>query len=259
MEKPDPFHTNTWERAEENAARWIRYWGYPDARVTASGPDGGIDVEGEGVIAQVKYKGHDVGLAEVQRLAGIGRSRPDAELIFFSGSSFTVQAIGFASRVEMALFTFDPGGNVYPANEAAELVTFGVLAPEFEDVVDARSRFEPRPAANTFGPGAFNRFADDKGPPPEWIVRMGGTLFWLGVAFIPTLIGCTTTWFTFAGTQRSPSLLEMIFSPASEGPSPDRVVSTAVIFLMIAAAAFAVAFFPLRFAYQAATGRRPPK
>jgi len=45
----------TWEQAEYNAAEWMTVHGFPDARVTSRGADGGIDVVAREGAAQVKF------------------------------------------------------------------------------------------------------------------------------------------------------------------------------------------------------------
>ena len=47
---PPPTQIDTWQTAERNAAAWMRHWGYSDAAVTRSGPDGGVDVRGSGAL-----------------------------------------------------------------------------------------------------------------------------------------------------------------------------------------------------------------
>lgn len=110
-------HIFTWAMAEELAAAHMRHLGFADARRTPSGADGGIDVLATGAVAQVKHHAQPVGAPDVQRLRGAahGVRRP----IFYARNGFTSQAIAFASRAEIALFSFDGHNIVTAVNEHA--------------------------------------------------------------------------------------------------------------------------------------------
>lgn len=100
----------------------MRHWGFTDAAVTASGPDGGIDVEASGAVAQVKFQAHVVGAPAVQQLYGARGLRTDRQLLFFTGTSYSTQAAAYAEHVGMALFTYDLTGKPTPVNGAAERI-----------------------------------------------------------------------------------------------------------------------------------------
>lgn len=107
-----------WQAAEELAARALRGMGYMDARVTATGADGGIDVEGRGIVAQVKYLGTPVGRPDVQRLAGANVHGGQAA--FFSRSGYAQTAVAFADQADVALFQVDLSrDSVTPVNQVA--------------------------------------------------------------------------------------------------------------------------------------------
>lgn len=120
MDEPEPFHVATRNLAEENAARWIRYRGYTDAQVTPSGPDGGIDVVGSEVIAQVKFKAARAGVEDVQRLAGATFSPPGTQAMFFTGTTYSAKAILFAEDAGIALFSHGLDSRVTAINDLAE-------------------------------------------------------------------------------------------------------------------------------------------
>lgn len=100
------------------AATWVRAWGWHDARVTTGGADGGLDIVGAAVAAQVKWKGGAAGRPDLQRLAGA--ARPGSQLIFFTASKYSKQAIEFADERGIALFSYDPVGTVTAENRDAE-------------------------------------------------------------------------------------------------------------------------------------------
>jgi hypothetical protein len=82
-EKPEPREVSSWQAAEVNAADWMRYWGFLDARVTQSGSDGGIDVRATGAVAQVKREAKAVGRPAVQNLVGARGRDASLHLLFF--------------------------------------------------------------------------------------------------------------------------------------------------------------------------------
>jgi hypothetical protein len=112
-----------WQQAEELAAEMLRACGFSDAAVTAAGSDGGLDVVGRGVIAQVKYLGHRAGSADLQRLAGANVG--GAQAVFFSLAGFSQQAVRYADAVRMALFTVELPDTVLPVNAAARELAAG--------------------------------------------------------------------------------------------------------------------------------------
>ncbi|MDT9591613.1 restriction endonuclease [Nocardioides zeae] len=116
-----PREVSDWEIAEGLGAAWLVYLGYSDARVTAGGADGGLDVLGEDVAAQVKFKAHQVGAPAVQQLYGAGARGGSRDLHFFTGTSYSQQAIDYADATGVALWLFDWPGGVRPANEVASL------------------------------------------------------------------------------------------------------------------------------------------
>ncbi|ARU53003.1 hypothetical protein CBR64_17755 [Cellulosimicrobium cellulans] len=108
-----------WERAEELAAKELRERGFRDAQRTPPGADGGFDVEGRGVVAQVKYLGTPVGREAVQRLAGANTH--GARMAFFSRAGYTRTALAFAEQADIALFLIKvEDESVVAANDLGE-------------------------------------------------------------------------------------------------------------------------------------------
>lgn len=121
---PPPTQIDSWQKAEENAATWMRHWGFDDAVVTAAGPDGGIDVTSKDALAQVKFEAAQVGTPAVQRLVGARGRDQHKELLFFSGAGFSTPAIAYADDMDIALFFYDLVGRTTPMSRAAREVIF---------------------------------------------------------------------------------------------------------------------------------------
>lgn len=114
---------STWQDAEENAAAWMRYFGFKNARVTAGGADGGIDVIADDAVAQVKREAIAVGSPAIQRLYGAASAHGTYKhKLFFSASGYSRSAEDFARRLGIALFNYDREGRVDPANPAANTI-----------------------------------------------------------------------------------------------------------------------------------------
>ena len=77
MAQQPPYQITSWQEAERNAARWMRHWGFGDARLTSSGADGGVDVRARAAVAQVKFEASQVGRPALQRLYGARGARHD--------------------------------------------------------------------------------------------------------------------------------------------------------------------------------------
>lgn len=113
-----------WKDAENLAAQWMRGHGYPDARTTTGGADGGIDVRSRKAIAQVKMEGKAVGRPALQRLVGARGNNTQLELLFFSASGYTDTAKKYANEMRIALLTYDTAGHVRAANGEGSAIAF---------------------------------------------------------------------------------------------------------------------------------------
>ena len=120
--EPPAVHVSHWRVAEENAARWLRHWGYTDATVTPPGADHGIDVSGRDVVGQVKYEAAQIGRSTLQRLVGAAAGRPGRQLVFFSGAGYSSPAVIYAGEHDIALFTYDLTGRMQPINGPARQI-----------------------------------------------------------------------------------------------------------------------------------------
>ena len=102
---------SSWQAAEAFAATYLKAGGHSDARTTVSGADGGVDVMGARVLAQVKYHRTPVGRPDLQRLFG-ARGGGVEELYFFSLSGYSPQAIQYAKQHGIGLLSYTAQGHV---------------------------------------------------------------------------------------------------------------------------------------------------
>ncbi|WP_210604196.1 restriction endonuclease [Brevibacterium oceani] len=109
---------------EDLSREWMVWLGFPDAVLTASGADGGIDVIAEDGAAQVKQYAAQVSAPEVRQFAGAMMGYPDKSKLFFASSRFSTPAVDFANlpQVEMALFQVitDRGSRLEPFSRFAD-------------------------------------------------------------------------------------------------------------------------------------------
>jgi hypothetical protein len=117
----DTRQVRTWQDAELNAAAWMRHWGFADARAGLPGPDGGIDIRSSRGLAQVKFKAQQVGRPDVQRLVGAA-GRDQAQLLFFTGTSYSKNAMAYAEEMGIALFVYSLDGAVTAVNRHASML-----------------------------------------------------------------------------------------------------------------------------------------
>lgn len=114
----------TWQDAERATMAWMRIHGWPDARLTPPGPDGGIDVEANGCVSQVKWHAKtSIPLAWVQQLAGAAAGRT---ALFFAQQQGTRAPYSKAATAwadsHGACYTLDASGQVcsWPPSTAHE-------------------------------------------------------------------------------------------------------------------------------------------
>lgn len=113
----------TWMEAEATAVRWMKHWGWKDARKTQSGADGGIDAIATGAVAQVKFWEKPVSRPDLQNLVGAAAPLPGTlALLFFSKAGYTTDASAWAESANVALFTFDTSGVPQPQNAFASRI-----------------------------------------------------------------------------------------------------------------------------------------
>ena len=98
----------------------MREFGFADAAITGGSADAGIDVQSRRAIAQVKWQGAVTSRPDVQRLYGARGAVDNREMLFFSASGYSSHAVEYADECEIALFIYDPVGEVYAVNAIAE-------------------------------------------------------------------------------------------------------------------------------------------
>lgn len=93
--------------AEHLAAQIMANLGAMNVRVTQATRDGGLDVEADGFVAEVKHYADAVPAAPVHRIFGVAQSR-GARALFFTLTGYRPEAVAFAETAGVALFTYDP-------------------------------------------------------------------------------------------------------------------------------------------------------
>ena len=91
--------------AEFLVADWMRHLGLRSSVVTPASSDGGVDVESDSYIAQVKNYTGNVSVIEIRELYGVAAAQGKKALFFTSGG-YTVEARTLASRIEMPLLRY---------------------------------------------------------------------------------------------------------------------------------------------------------
>jgi hypothetical protein len=130
---------STWKDAEVFALSILRAWGYPDAALSVGGADSGVDVRGQHVLAQVKFRSAPTGRPDIQRLFG-ARGHEAQDLYFFSASAYSPQAIEYAEAHDVGLFSFERDGTV-----TAHTRTAKAILPEADDVIVKLAESEEMP------------------------------------------------------------------------------------------------------------------
>lgn len=114
-----PVPIGSWREAEAVACSWLREMGYRDATVTPAGADAGVDIRGRKVVGQVKWQGTPTGRPTVQQLAGAAAHERKTGA-FFSRAGYTRDAVGWAEKHGLALFSIDDTGAVRASTTPAK-------------------------------------------------------------------------------------------------------------------------------------------
>lgn len=162
-QRPEQRPVRDWKAAEQLAAAWMRYLGFPDAHVTPEGADGGIDVRARHALAQVKFKASQVGGPDLQRLFGARGTATEKQLLFFTGTAYSSKATEYANATGIALFVYDWLGDVEGANDTARRMLRAAAEP-------------PTPPAGPEAPrqmtaGYLTGRTAPSGPPPAYTPR----------------------------------------------------------------------------------------
>lgn len=106
-----------WDDAEQLALEYLEWLGFTGVRRTGQGADGGVDVEGRNVVAQVKMHNRPTGRPEVQQLFGVAAAEGKTPAFF--AMAFSTEAKAWAERTGVLLFQFQRSGRVHPVSSAA--------------------------------------------------------------------------------------------------------------------------------------------
>lgn len=99
-----------WTDAEELAKDYLIWIGHTGVKCTGEGADGGVDIEGESIVAQVKMHNRPTGRPDVQRLFGIAAA--EGKEAFFFAMAFSQDAVNWSTRVGVKLFRFERDGTI---------------------------------------------------------------------------------------------------------------------------------------------------
>lgn len=115
--------TLTPREAENFCAAWLIRLGHRDAQVTRFSRDGGIDVQSQHVVAQVKHQQSKVGVKPIRELYGVA-AVASKRAVFFTLTGYSSDALDFANKVAMPLFVYQ-NSELQPCNTHAELFAAG--------------------------------------------------------------------------------------------------------------------------------------
>jgi hypothetical protein len=133
VELPMPRLVKTAADAEHYAAEVFRGLGFVDAQATPAGADGGVDVSGADVLAQVKMEALPTGRPVLQSLFGIAALEQKTPT-FFSLAGYTAQALEWAQRAGIACFEFAFDGTIEPRTSLADRLLRSGIAGLHESV-----------------------------------------------------------------------------------------------------------------------------
>lgn len=117
-ELPAPRLVKGADAAEDFAAEFLAALGFRNVRRTPKGTDGGVDVIGDEVVAQVKFEALPTGRPAMQALYGVSVLERKAA-VFFSLAGYSPQALAWAERAEIACFEFEADGSIAAKNVRA--------------------------------------------------------------------------------------------------------------------------------------------
>lgn len=114
------------KEAEEFVTGLLKYFGLEGTRATRYSKDGGVDVESHQLVVQVKHQVAPVGVKVVREIYGVAASH-EKKAAVFAKSGFTREAIDFAEKTGVLLYSYTPALKGSTAR-SAEGITKGILA-----------------------------------------------------------------------------------------------------------------------------------
>lgn len=126
--KPSPYQSELEPtEAETYAQSWMLFLGASGATVTQYSQDGGIDIESDYWVAQVKHYINSVSVQPVREILGVATSR-GKRACFFTKTGYTKEAVRFAEENDIPLFQYESAtGELVPwTSSAAEVLETGL-------------------------------------------------------------------------------------------------------------------------------------
>ena len=115
---PAPRPIRQWADAEVCAAEWMEWFGLGAARLTGGSADGGVDVECDRAVGQIKDYGSPLPAGPVREVFAVASLAGKLPVIF-ARAGFTVDAVGWGELAGVAMFTFDLQGTPEPVSSVA--------------------------------------------------------------------------------------------------------------------------------------------
>ena len=113
-----------WSDAEQSAAEWMEWFGLGAARLTGGSADGGVDIECESAVGQVKDYGSALAAGPIREIYAIAAVAGKAAVIF-ARSGYTADAVRWGNEAGVAMFVFDLQGTPEPVNGPAKTLMGG--------------------------------------------------------------------------------------------------------------------------------------
>lgn len=100
--------TWTWREAEKSVADWLSENGERNVCIGAGSHDGGVDVETNRWVVQVKHWSGKVGAPDVRQIFGVATVRQKHAMVV-TMNGFTADARAFARHAGVALYLYQTG------------------------------------------------------------------------------------------------------------------------------------------------------
>lgn len=107
MEKPNKMKSFDAFEYELYCLAWMRSMGAQNVRLTKKGADGGVDIESDRHVAQVKFHAKPIAVQPIREIFGVAAAQ-SKRAVFFTSAGYTPAAIDFAEKNLILLFVCDP-------------------------------------------------------------------------------------------------------------------------------------------------------
>ncbi|WP_062073655.1 hypothetical protein [Demequina sediminicola] len=126
------------------ASEAMALMGFDDAQPAPDASATGLSIVSESAVARVAFAGQP-NIADLQRLGAIHELEPDMALLAFSANGYSDATRAFAENNRIALFVYDPLGNVDAVNDHAVPLE-KILFSQLGDKDESDRHDEPRPS-----------------------------------------------------------------------------------------------------------------